>query len=284
MKVRGFRIELGEIEARCWAAGSAGGGGGGAGGGVRGEKRLVAYVHGEGGRSRSASSELRGASGEQVAGVHGARGVCGAGEVAADGEREGGSQGRCRRRRRALAQRSRTRRRKERSKSALAQLWEELLRVERVGRQDNFFELGGHSLLAMQLVSRIREVSRSELAVREVFEHPRLPASGPSDSRCARAEVQPIESVADRGGALRLSYAQQRLWFLISWRAASAVYHMPVAVRLRGELDEEALLASLGRRCWSGTRRCGRSSQRRRAAGAGHRSRQALCVAAGGSE
>jgi aryl carrier-like protein len=42
------------------------------------------------------------------------------------------------------------------AEQALAQLWQELLQVERVGRQDNFFELGGHSLLAVNLIERMR--------------------------------------------------------------------------------------------------------------------------------
>ena len=40
---------------------------------------------------------------------------------------------------------------------ALAQLWSELLKVERVSRWDHFFELGGHSLLAITLLERMRQ-------------------------------------------------------------------------------------------------------------------------------
>jgi acyl carrier protein len=55
------------------------------------------------------------------------------------------------------------------TEQALAPLWQEVLRVERVGRNDNFFELGGHSLLGMQLITRITHSFRVELPIRDIF-------------------------------------------------------------------------------------------------------------------
>jgi hypothetical protein len=51
----------------------------------------------------------------------------------------------------------------------LAQLWQELLGVERVSRYDNFFELGGHSLLVTQLRTRIRTSFQTELPIQDLF-------------------------------------------------------------------------------------------------------------------
>jgi amino acid adenylation domain-containing protein len=56
--------------------------------------------------------------------------------------------------------------------NALAQIWSELLRVERIGRRDNFFELGGHSLTDLKLVARIAQELDVELQVQAVFQHP----------------------------------------------------------------------------------------------------------------
>ena len=57
---------------------------------------------------------------------------------------------------------------------ALAELWQRVLRIERIGAKDNFFESGGHSLLAMQLVVGVRERLGVELPLRNLFEHPVL--------------------------------------------------------------------------------------------------------------
>ncbi|NIF21657.1 solanimycin non-ribosomal peptide synthetase SolG [Candidatus Pantoea multigeneris] len=55
----------------------------------------------------------------------------------------------------------------------MAELWQELLGVERIGRHDNFFELGGHSLLAVQLMQQLRQRDLS-IEIRELFENPTI--------------------------------------------------------------------------------------------------------------
>uniref|UniRef100_UPI003CF380ED condensation domain-containing protein n=1 Tax=Massilia sp. TSP1-1-2 TaxID=2804649 RepID=UPI003CF380ED len=51
----------------------------------------------------------------------------------------------------------------------LAQIWSQLLRVERIGVHDNFFELGGDSIIAMQVISRLR-LAGYEFKPRDLFE------------------------------------------------------------------------------------------------------------------
>ncbi|MEJ1932986.1 non-ribosomal peptide synthetase, partial [Nostoc sp. NIES-2111] len=54
----------------------------------------------------------------------------------------------------------------------LANIWAEVLRIEKVGIHNNFFTLGGHSLLVTQLISRIKDVLGVELLIQDVFANP----------------------------------------------------------------------------------------------------------------
>ena len=127
---------------------------------------------------------------------------------------------------------------------ALAGIWQELLGVERVGRQDNFFELGGHSLLVVQLLARVRQVLARELSLQELFEAPTIRGLARQLSTASLVQVAPIEP-ADRSRDLRPSWSQERLWFIDQLEGGGAAYHIPGAVRLRGELDERSLRAAL---------------------------------------
>ncbi|HEX2208814.1 MAG TPA: phosphopantetheine-binding protein, partial [Longimicrobium sp.] len=57
------------------------------------------------------------------------------------------------------------------AETALAAIWGEVLRVERVGVRDDFFDLGGHSMLAIRVAARVREAFGVELTVRALFEN-----------------------------------------------------------------------------------------------------------------
>ena len=58
--------------------------------------------------------------------------------------------------------------------TAVATIWQELLELDRVGRDDNFFDIGGHSLLGVLLLSRLSQEFGLDVPLRELFVHPTL--------------------------------------------------------------------------------------------------------------
>lgn len=128
----------------------------------------------------------------------------------------------------------------------LAGLFATLLGVGHVDTASHFFELGGHSLLATQLATRLREALGVEVPIRTLFEAPRLAdLAGRIDALLvgsgAALPAAPRLEAGPRPEPLPLSYEQERLWFLHKLDPASPAYNIPVAFRLDGPLDLEAL-------------------------------------------
>ncbi|MDA5588696.1 amino acid adenylation domain-containing protein [Burkholderia pseudomallei] len=128
----------------------------------------------------------------------------------------------------------------------LAAIWRAVLQVERIGRHDDFFELGGHSLLAVRAITAMRDAFGSDTSLRDLFARPVLKDLAEHASTAARARDAAIPKVA-RGEPAPMSFAQQRLWFLARMGGLGDAYHMPIAVRLRGALDVDALQRALSR-------------------------------------
>ncbi|MEH1805764.1 amino acid adenylation domain-containing protein [Nostoc sp.] len=130
----------------------------------------------------------------------------------------------------------------------LTQIWTQALKVDQVGIYDNFFELGGHSLLATQLVSRIRNIFKVELPLREFFARTTVAKLARSIEQLQQQDLELVSPpILPRveNAELPLSYAQQRLWFLDQFEPNSAIYNIPMALRLVGTLNQVALEQSL---------------------------------------
>jgi amino acid adenylation domain-containing protein len=130
----------------------------------------------------------------------------------------------------------------------VAAAFADVLHLDQVGVLDSFFELGGHSLSATQVVSRVRQIMQIELPVRELFESSTVAALSQAIENRRRAQVDlvaPPIVPAPRNPAPPLSFAQRRLWVLDQMEPNNPLYNVPRALRVRGEVNAQALETAL---------------------------------------
>jgi hypothetical protein len=125
----------------------------------------------------------------------------------------------------------------------LRDIWRTVLRREDIGLDDNFFELGGHSLLATRVVAHVRRVFDVQLALSIMFSAPTLRAMSSEianehgEYHCTKHPL----TKRRKGKEARLSYGQERLWFLEELRPGSAAYNVCSGVRIKGGVEAESV-------------------------------------------
>jgi amino acid adenylation domain-containing protein/non-ribosomal peptide synthase protein (TIGR01720 family) len=129
---------------------------------------------------------------------------------------------------------------------AVADIWKDVLGLERVGRDDKFFALGGHSLKAAQIVSRVLRRLGVKVSLREFFQDGTVAVlAARIASRAGQDAVETIPAVA-HAPDYALSSAQHRLWLLHQMPGGETAYNIPYGLEIEGDgLDTAALQAAI---------------------------------------
>ncbi|MEH2077944.1 MAG: amino acid adenylation domain-containing protein [Nostoc sp.] len=161
------------------------------------------------------------------------------------------------------------------TEEVLAEIWSDVLGLEQVGIHDNFFALGGHSLSAMQVIARLRETFKVELLISCLFDYPTIveleqqileyrqkeaggQGSGEAGGQgrnnllshpllpsCQNDLTPSLKPVPRNTKELPISLTQLEFWILAQLNPGIPVYNIPLAYRLTGLLNVNALVESL---------------------------------------
>ena len=97
----------------------------------------------------------------------------------------------------------------------IAQVWKDVLKVDKIGVHDNFFDLGGHSLLAIRVLATVRDIFQKDFPLRDFFESPTVAGLAEKVKEIVvgnrRRRLPPIPR-APRQEAFPLSISQKQLW------------------------------------------------------------------------
>ncbi|MHC5729881.1 MAG: phosphopantetheine-binding protein, partial [Nostoc sp.] len=135
------------------------------------------------------------------------------------------------------------------TEEVLTAIWSDVLALEKVGIHDNFFALGGHSLSAMQVIARLRETFKVELPISCLFDYPtvveldrQILEYRQNDLLLITPSLKPVPRNTKE---LPISLTQLEFWILAQLHPGIPVYNIPLAYRLTGLLNVNALAQSL---------------------------------------
>lgn len=116
----------------------------------------------------------------------------------------------------------------------LAQIWQEILKIDTIGVTDNFFNLGGHSLLVVRIINQIKKELGLNISVKTFFENPTIDALS-EQLKDKKSESFFIEKVAE-ADSYPVTASQNKFWLISQFEDASLAYNMLTVFRLEGNL------------------------------------------------
>jgi amino acid adenylation domain-containing protein len=125
----------------------------------------------------------------------------------------------------------------------IAQVWQEVLGIERVGVQDDFFEIGGHSLNATRVVLNLQTRLARGVSIRQLFLNPTIAelAVELSAENSSSAAIEKIPSVPSQT-AYPLAPTQKPMWLAFNdvLRSEAPGWGFPQIIRIEGEVERES--------------------------------------------
>jgi len=119
------------------------------------------------------------------------------------------------------------------AQTKLVAIWQEVLGVQKIGVTDNFFELGGHSLIVAQVINRTYKVLGKSISFRDFFANPTVEGLS---KKLKENYYSPIPKAVE-AISYPLTSTQNRLWILSQLEGGSVAYNMPVALRIKGDIN-----------------------------------------------
>ncbi|REC69945.1 hypothetical protein DRF57_22760, partial [Chryseobacterium rhizosphaerae] len=131
----------------------------------------------------------------------------------------------------------------------LCDIYGEVLKIDpaSISIHDDFFRLGGNSIMAIKLIGKIKQELKLQIGVTEVFNHKTIASLSTvlADENNTGEQIIITPVKVDSPEKQRLSFAQERLWFIESYEGGSSAYNIPITTMLDKNIQLDLLQKSL---------------------------------------
>lgn len=128
----------------------------------------------------------------------------------------------------------------------IADVWMDVLKIDRISTDDNFFELGGHSLAATKVIARLTRILKSDIHLKGIFEAPTVSSLAEWIQSDKHLEERPFAiELSDRGKDAPLTFTQQQLWIMGQLFPHLSMYTIPSSAGFMGKMDLDAMRKAL---------------------------------------